>query len=193
MARKIDRVVMHVPRGYRSPEVASFVAQLDDLSTNLRNDTRGITVGELEWQPKPGTNTIGMLLAHLAIVEVWWIELTVLRVAPDEVDMKGILGITRDDDGIPVATRGGHPKILKGRKRAYYDRLIARGREHLRAAVRKLRPADLGPTHLRMRRDGVRQIYNLRWVLYHLVEHFAGHYGQILLLRHQYRDRRKSG
>jgi hypothetical protein len=30
-----------------------------------------------------------------------------------------------------------------------------------------------------------------RWILYHLLEHQAGHYGQILLLRHQYRDRNK--
>jgi uncharacterized damage-inducible protein DinB len=192
MARKIERVVMHVPRGYRSDEVASFVAQLDDLRANLRNDTRGMSVRELEWQPKPGMNTIGMLLAHLAIVEVWWIEITVRRIAPNDVDMKGVLGIGRDDDGIPLAKRGGHPAILKGRRLAYYDRLIARGREHLRAAARGIRPADLGPPHLRRRRDGIRQIYNLRWVLYHLVEHFAGHYGQILLLRHQYRDRRKS-
>jgi len=26
-----------------------------------------------------------------------------------------------------------------------------------------------------------------RWTLYHLLEHEAGHYGQILLLRHQAR------
>jgi hypothetical protein len=29
-----------------------------------------------------------------------------------------------------------------------------------------------------------------RWILYHLLEHQAGHYGQILLLRHWYRDRK---
>ncbi len=28
----------------------------------------------------------------------------------------------------------------------------------------------------------------MRWVLYHMLEHFSGHYGQILLLRHLYRD-----
>jgi hypothetical protein len=31
----------------------------------------------------------------------------------------------------------------------------------------------------------------MRWVLYHMLEHFSGHYGQILLLRHQYRDRER--
>jgi hypothetical protein len=27
----------------------------------------------------------------------------------------------------------------------------------------------------------------MRWILYHMVEHFAGHYGQINLLAHQAR------
>ena len=27
---------------------------------------------------------------------------------------------------------------------------------------------------------------------YHVVEHFCGHYGQILMLRHQYRDRKRA-
>ena len=40
-------------------------------------------------------------------------------------------------------------------------------------------------------RDGRRMRFNVRWILHHLLEHFAGHYGQILLLRHLYRDRRR--
>jgi hypothetical protein len=32
-------------------------------------------------------------------------------------------------------------------------------------------------------------VVTLRWTLYHMLEHLAGHYGQILLLRHQYRAR----
>jgi hypothetical protein len=40
-------------------------------------------------------------------------------------------------------------------------------------------------------RDGRRMRFNTRWILHHLLEHFAGHYGQMLLLRHQYRDRRR--
>jgi hypothetical protein len=32
--------------------------------------------------------------------------------------------------------------------------------------------------------------YNVGWALYHAIEHFAGHYGQVNLLRHQYRAMR---
>jgi len=43
------------------------------------------------------------------------------------------------------------------------------------------------------KRDGMRHAQSVRWILYHVLEHQAGHYGQILLLRHQYRDRRRGG
>lgn len=189
MASKIDRVLLHVPRGYRSAEVASFVAQLDDLRTLMLHDLRGVTARELEWQPKPGMNSIGMLLAHIAIVEVSWIEAAVKRVPPKEVKFHRIVGLDRDDDGMPAGPRDRHPAAIRGYRLADYVRHLRRGRENLRRAARKIAPRDLERAQRRVRFDGKVQIYNVRWVLYHLVEHFAGHYGQILLLRHQYRDR----
>ena len=49
----------------------------------------------------------------------------------------------------------------------------------------------LSPVFQRTRRNGTVEEINVRWVLYHMLEHFSGHYGQILLLRHQYRDAAK--
>ena len=43
------------------------------------------------------------------------------------------------------------------------------------------RPGDHHPDHIGQR------IYAIRWYLYHILEHFSGHYGQILLLRHLYK------
>ena len=37
------------------------------------------------------------------------------------------------------------------------------------------------------RRDGSVHETTMRWILYHILEHEAGHYGQINLLAHQYR------
>ena len=37
---------------------------------------------------------------------------------------------------------------------------------------------------VRERKDGTKRILNGRWIYYHVLEHFAGHYGQILLLKH---------
>ena len=41
----------------------------------------------------------------------------------------------------------------------------------------------------RVRRTGATHRFDHRWVLYHLLEHFAAHSGQILLIRHAWRDR----
>ena len=171
----------------RSPsrELDLFLAQLDDQSRRLTQDTRGLTRAALEWQPAPGMNTIGMLLAHLAIVEVFWMQVGPL--GQTSTSSTETLGITMDDDGMPLPARGRPPKVLAGRTLKYYDDLIARARRHSRKVAAALNDADLDREITRKRRDGKVQVLNLRWVFYHVLEHFAGHYGQILLLRHQIR------
>jgi uncharacterized damage-inducible protein DinB len=98
-----------------------------------------------------------------------------------------VLGIGVDDDGMPLAAGGLPPETLRGRDLAYHDDLLARARAHTRAAVRELADADLDREIIRRRDDGSTRTLNLRWILYHVVEHQAGHYGQINLLRHLYR------
>ena len=55
------------------PVVARFAAGLLDqhrlVEAALRKGSPNF-----EWQPAPGRNSIGMLLAHNAIVEVWWLD-----------------------------------------------------------------------------------------------------------------------
>jgi len=189
MPPRPERDVLKIPRGFRSEEAGSFVAQLDELTDRMRSDTRDLGRAELEWQPAPGMNTIGMLLAHIAIVEVWWIENAVRGVGGPEVEFQRLLGIGRDDDGMPMPPRGKPPAVLRGKTLSFYWGRIERGRRNLRAAVRALSPRDLDRVRRRLRRDGKTHVYNVRWVLYHLVEHLAGHYGQILLLRHARRAR----
>ena len=70
-------------------------------------------------------------------------------------------------------------------------KLLQRARAHTRKSVRGFRDADLARSITRTRRNGKRQRISVRWILYHVAEHFSGHYGQILMLRHLYRDRGK--
>ena len=46
---------------------------------------------------------------------------------------------------------------------------------------------------MQTRASGATMILNRRWTLYHMLEHYAGHYGQILLLIHQYKDAHPAG
>jgi len=181
----IEREVLFVPAGYASSEAASFMAQLDDQSQRLVQDLGGITPAELAWQPHPGMNTIGMLLAHNAIVEVLWSQAAV----GEPIDTVPILGLdARDGDGMPMEPDAAPPAHLAGKPVSYYLDLLQKARVFAKQKAMALEDSEMEIIRSRTRRNGTVNEFNPRWVLYHMVEHFAGHYGQILLLRHQYRD-----
>jgi uncharacterized damage-inducible protein DinB len=183
MPELVERLIVPAP-DFPSREVGSFFAQLDDQTRRLSDDTRGMTPAELQWQPAPGNNTIGMLLAHLAIVDVFWYSIA----AEVPFDCRMVLGIGEDDDGMPCAEGAGPPATLAGKDLAYYDDLIARGRRYTKQLARGWSDADLDHRIERTRPNGTVTIHHRRWIVYHVLEHFSGHYGQILLLRHLHRD-----
>ena len=178
-----------IPKGRHLPEVASFISQLDDLTRMMLRDLRGITPAELAWQPKRGHNTIGMLLAHIAVVEVHWTLVAIEAWSKEEVGRRLKFGL--DDDGMPLARRAAPPAHLRGRTLAFYSALVRRGRGIVKKEFARYRAADLTRVVTRTRANGQVIHQDARWILYHLVEHLAGHYGQILLLRHQYTDRNR--
>jgi len=182
----LTRDVLVPPPGYRSRETGLFIAQLDDQSARLTRDTRDLTPAALAWQPAPGMNTIGMLLAHIAIAEVYWTQVGPLGLPTYECE--SVIGIGGDDDGMPLASGGAPPATLAGKGLEFLDDLLARARGFTKRALADLTDADVEREIARPGPGGtVRGIVNLRWVLYHMVEHEAGHYGQVNLLRHQYR------
>ena len=179
-----DSVVIDVLVGYPSPDVSRFVWQLEDQTRRMLRDLADITPAELEWQAAPGINTIGMLLAHIAIAEVYWTQ-SVLAEIP--FDSPGTLGIGPDDDGMPLAEGGVPPAGLAGKELAYLADLLSRSRERVYEVARLMGAGDLQRQVLRPRRSGGEVGFSKEWTFYHLVEHEAAHYGQIMLLRHLYR------
>ena len=183
-----ERDILEIPSGYRSLEAGLTMAQLDDQSARLLHDLQDITPAELEWQSRPGLNTIGMLLAHIAVVEVFWTQVGPERKSTFETE--SVLGIGIDDDGMPLPENGRPPTALAGRAFPFYQEMLERARGYAKAGAARLAEQDLAGMFQRTRRNGAVEELNVRWVLYHMLEHFAGHYGQILLLRHQFRDAR---
>lgn len=182
---------MSIPSGFRSPDAALVVASLDDQSQLLFRDLEGATPEELQWQPQPGMNTIGMLLAHMAIVEAWWTLLVVAKADPAEVHP--ILGIGDDDDGMPIKAGAKPIALLDGKELAFYRDLHAKARAYFTNMAAGMAEQDLVAETVRKRDDGTEVGIAGRWYLYHVLEHFSGHYGQILLLRHLYRDAKAHG
>jgi len=183
---------INVPDSFKSQQVGLFVAQMDDQNRRVFEDVKDISPAELEWQSAPGMNTIGMLLAHIAIVEVWWIHVGPLAKGSTEAaaePLPGIIGLGLQDDGMPIERAGGlPPQILAGKDLAFYEDVLRKARHFTKETAVSFTDSDLDRTGSLKRRDGSTGTYTVRWVLYHLLEHEAAHYGQIGFIRHQYRD-----
>ncbi|HTM00194.1 MAG TPA: DinB family protein [Candidatus Omnitrophota bacterium] len=175
--------------GFRSPEAGTFLAQLDEQLRLVKEATRELTPEDLMWQPAPGMNTIGMLLAHMAIVEVFWTKF-VLGGDPS-APVEDVLGIDADGDGLPVPEGGPAFPPLNGKDLAFYHDLLDRSREFLKRTARERSPEDMEREIQRERPDGSVRSFNVRWYYYHLLEHFSGHRGQIQLLVHMRRATRE--
>jgi hypothetical protein len=161
-----------------------FAAALDDQLRRLREGVAGLEVRHLEWQERPGRNTIGMLLTHNALVEVFW-----LCVAPRELSWDGggktlvqsTLGV--EDDGLPLPPDGVHPEYLRGFTNDRYLDILDCARRHAHEVMRGWRDTDLDLTYAVGERTVTRG-----WTLYHVLEHFAAHFGQIGVVMHEMRD-----
>jgi hypothetical protein len=176
-----------IPRGYdrkTQSKVGLFAAQLDDQLKWLKKYVKGLTVKQLEWQKQPGMNTIGMLLAHLALVEVWWIKM-----APEGIpwgpDAKKIIQkiCGFEDDGLPIPPDGRHPKYLRGYTIEKYLAKLAKARRLTHRVLKTWRDRDLDTLYGQNKSQ-----FSRIWTMYHVLEHFASHFGQILLLKHMMRD-----
>lgn len=182
------------PADFASPQAALLVASLADVHERLRQSTRDLTPAELAWQPgtaappadpgpATGLNTIGMLLAHIAVAETHLTQVGLLGERDGHVH--DVIGITVEDEGLPLAPEGPPAPALAGRDLAAFDGMLERSFAHLRAAAARLTDADLATDVVRPpREDGTQRIFDRRWVLHHAIEHAAGHLGQIQLVRH---------
>ena len=178
MTTQVARLITPLP-DFTSPEVSIYFAQLDALTASLREDVKEATPEQLEWQPAPGMNTIGMLLAHIAIAEAYWASIIGERAFLCEK----VLGFGADDDGMPCAEGAGPPATLKDKAIPWYFDLLMKARASTHTMISPLTTADL-TREIEVRGSRGVRIMNGHWILYHMVEHLGGHYGQINLLMH---------
>lgn len=187
---ELKRHILQPAGGTQSKLVGFFLWQLDEQSRELRDNTRGATPEELAWQLAPGMNTIGMLLAHIAVVEVSWIGRSLHGL--DDL-APGVLPIGRAETGMPLPEGKSPPAALNGRELAWFDDLLERSRAYTRRELAAVTDADLDRTRLRRPPGDRGYEFSTGWMLYHILEHLAGHHYQVNLLRHQYRALRVAG
>ncbi len=168
-----------MPAAPSDPVVARFSAGLVDqhrqLVTALRREAP-----DLEWQPAPGRNSIGMLLAHIAITEVWWLDVAARGVPAGpgaEERVRARLGIGPDDDGMPAKPGARHASALAAWPLERYFELLSKARACTMECLATFRDAELDePVHV-----GTRDVTK-GWILYHVLEHVAQHAGQVGLM-----------
>ncbi len=168
--------------GFRSHEVAVKVAEIVAVHDLVREAAQGLTPEQLGRQSAPGRNTLGMLLAHIAVAETHLGQIGL--VGDPSGHVQDVLGIREDDDGLPLPADGSPPAALEGRDLAFFMDLIARAEAHTSAACEGLTDEVLSHEIVRPPRpDGTQRVFDRRWILLHMVEHAASHLGQIRVLR----------
>jgi len=182
-AKRIETLIIPEP-GFASATAALKLAEIADIHRKLERAARELSPEALAWQPAPGANTIGMLLAHIALVEVGWIGTAAKGLEFFKIDE---LPVKWADSGMPLAPEAAPPPSIHGKDLAFFDDVLRRARAFTRTALADLTDSDFAKRRTRIRRDGTHVDYNIGWALYHVVEHEAGHAYQINLLRHQYR------
>lgn len=183
MSTTLKRLSIDIADGYHSSEASSFVAQLDNLSERMLRDL-DLSTDELAWQLAPGMNTIGMLLTHIAIVEVFWVRSGLEQKQDAEQHVEEVLGITMYGDGIPLDEQAAPPEFLR-KDFTYIRSLLEKAREYTKKIALQI-PQRAIEEDIEVEAFGGRYIVNGRWVFYHILEHQAGHYGQCLTLKNRY-------
>ena len=175
--------------GYNQPNqkvVAFMVRQMEEHLAKLKRVTEGLTPAQLEWQIQTGHNTIGMLLAHCAVAEAYWVCVfdTGMPLEPDGASkVAEVVGIGWDDDGLPAKPGSTHPDTLRGKTLADYYGYLDRTRAASHKVMRSWTDDKLLTTVIRGEKET-----SMAWVMYHVHEHLVEHCGQIQYIKHLMRD-----
>ena len=87
---------------------------------------------------------MGMLLAHLAVVDVRWITIAPHGTTPGpdaDAVLSRIIGIGMEDDGMPCVPAGTHPPTLGGKQRSDYLQMLDAARASTHEQLRRWRDA----------------------------------------------------
>jgi uncharacterized damage-inducible protein DinB len=164
-----DTLVIVPPAGPH-PDIGRFLWMLEDVRAITKRCVEGISQTALDWSPVPAANSIGTLLYHIALVEADWLYVEALaQPFPDNIVAL-----------LPYDSRdaSGHLTVVTGVSIAEHLARLDAVRAHFLAAYSAMSPDAF--RHARRMPD-----YDVtpEWIAYHLIEHEAGHRGEIATIR----------
>lgn len=167
-----DQLLILPLAGY-DPLIARWLWLLTDIRQRTLEVLANMSESALDWRPDDAANTIGTLLYHIVAIELDWLYVEILE---------------RPDYGAAVAALLPYDiRERSGRLTPIYGESLERHLARM-AASRQLLLDELRPMtaeeFYRVRRFDAYDV-TPEWVLYHLMEHEAGHRGEIAELRRQ--------
>lgn len=139
---------------------SDFYDRLHDLHKHIAAALDGLSQAGVDWVPGPATNSIGVLAAHVAGSERYWIG-----------EIAGGHAAERNRDA-EFQTHGTSSEVLRQR--------LDQSLEHARGVLEGLTLTDLEAARISPRHN---RTYTVGWALAHALEHTATHVGHIQITR----------
>ncbi len=164
-----------------SPDIPTALAVpfglIEDGFRRLTRRVEGMSQEELEFTGPPGnTNSTAMLLAHLAIVDLWYLHI-IMGVVPVPEDLQAEYGPDETESGdLPAVTGKSVAELLER-----YGRVIQMMREYLRTQT----DAD---AERPVKVPWWPEEATVRYVMWHMAGHSMHHQGQIVRLRAWFKE-----
>jgi uncharacterized damage-inducible protein DinB len=169
MANDRERLVI-VPPADVHQEIGRFLWMMEDVRAITKRCVEGISQAALDWVPDPAANSIGTLLYHIAGVEVSWLyEEALAQPYPNDIVA---LFPYEDRDA------SGHLILVRGVGIAEHLARLDAVRAHFLAAYGAMTLEEF-----RYARPMPKYDVTPEWIAYHLIEHEAGHRGEIATTR----------
>jgi uncharacterized damage-inducible protein DinB len=154
----------------KEPEIGRWLWALQDTRRRTIGELGNVSPATIDWLPESSANTIGTMLYHIADIEADWLYAEVLE-QPIPAAVAALFPFdTRDAQG--------HLIQVAGLSLEQHVRRLETVRDLLLDVYQQM---DLGE----FRRIRSLPAYDVtpEWVLYHLMQHEAQHYGQIVRTR----------
>lgn len=167
-----DQLLITPLAGY-DPLIARWLWLLTDIRQRTLDVVSGISARTLDWRPDEDANSIGTLLYHIVAVELDWLYVEILEQPDFGTAVAGLL---------PYAMRDASGRLTSVEHETLQQHLdrMAVSRQRLLNELQPLTAAEF----YRVRHLDAYDV-TPEWVLYHLLEHEAGHRGEIAELRRQ--------
>ncbi len=155
------------PESGGDPTIARWLWALDDARQRTVAQLVDLPPAYLDWTPPVGGNSIGTLLYHIAAIEADWLSAEVREEVPFAPDLVALFPYD-------VRDATGRLSVVAGLTLAEHLARLATVRVEVSRTFRALSPADF-------RRVRTLPDYDVtpEWVLHHLMQHEAGHRGEL--------------